>query len=484
MDQELSWWAEVVFNDWRSRPGPRYQRLASALLDAVDGGVLRGGLRVPAERPLAAAVGVSRGTVVACFDHLVAAGVLRRRQGSGTYVVGRPSWAAGPASSSVATLLLRRIAGGRQSIDLSVSCPSDLRHLPPVDPAAAWTALDGNGLDPAGLPELRTQVARHLTEQQQLPTDPGQIVITVGCQEALWLLSQVVRPRSGSLVTTCPTYPGLTGAFASPRRELVLVTADAVGADPNAIGRASRAPGSIVYVMPTGHNPTGTVMPAVRRQSIAAIADGGRVTIVEDLSLADLALDATPPPPLAAFSTRVVAVGSASKLLWGGLRVGWIRADEPLRAAVLARKAALNLATAAIGQTLTAQLLAGVGPAWLATHRAALVRRRDHLIDLLTAHLPAWQVSPPAAGLSLWIELPVETADAFAHVAARHGVTIAAGSAACLDDRHLSYIRLSFAEQLDTLELAVERLAAAWEVHTANLAASPGRSPLSSTRRI
>ena len=477
MDQDLSWWAEVVFDDWRRRPGPRYQRLASALLDAVDSGALRGGVRVPAERQLAAAVGVSRGTVVACFEHLVAAGVLRRRQGSGTYVVGRPSWASGPALSSVATLLLRRMAGGRQSIDLSVSCPSDLRHLPAVDPAAAWAALDGNGLDPAGLPELRDEVARHLTEQQQLPTQASQIVITVGCQEALWLLSQAIRPRSGPLVTTCPTYPGLAGAFAGSRRDLVLVPADAAGADPNAIGRAGRTAGSIVYLMPTGHNPTGTVMPTVRRQSIAAIADGGRATIIEDLSLADLTLDTGPPPPLAALSTRVVAVGSASKLLWGGLRVGWIRADEPLRSAILARKAALNLATAAIGQKLTAQLLAGAGPAWLATHRAALARRRDHLIGLLAAHLPAWQVTPPTAGLSLWIELPLESADAFAHVAARYGVTIAAGSTACLDDHHLRYVRLSFAEQLDTLELAVQRLAAAWEAHTANLAAGLLSSP-------
>lgn len=134
MDQDLSWWAEVVFAGWRDRPGPRYARLAAALLEAIDQQTLAGGTRVPAERTLAAVTGTSRGTVVACFDHLTEAGVLTRRQGAGTYVAGRPSWAARPAPGTVATMLLRRVAEDREIIDLSVSAPGDLRHLPPADP--------------------------------------------------------------------------------------------------------------------------------------------------------------------------------------------------------------------------------------------------------------------------------------------------------------------------------------------------------------
>ena len=471
MDQDLSWWAEVVFGGWQSRPGPRYQRLAAALLDAVGDRVLRAGARVPAERTLAAEVGVSRGTVVACFDHLVAAGVLRRRQGAGTYVVGRPSWAAArPAASSVAELLLRRMAGDRETIDLSVSCPGDLRHLPPLDLDGAWHALDGNGLDPRGLPALRTEVARHLTAHQQLPTAPDQIVITGGAQEALWLLGRVLRPNR--VLASCPTYLGLAGAFGLGPDGVLPVPADAAGTDANALARG--AGGAVAFVMPTGHNPTGSVMPAVRRQAIAAIADAGRATIVEDLALADLVLDARPvPQPLAAMSTRVIAIGSASKLLWGGLRVGWIRVgSDQLRTAILARKAALNLATSAIGQAVAAQLLAAVDADWLAAHRRALVARRDHLAGLIGTLLPAWRLSAvPGAGLSLWVWLPVAEAAAFAHVAGRHGVVVAVGSTACIDGQHHGYLRLSFAEQLDTLTLAVERLAVAWEAHTQNLAA-------------
>ena len=478
MDQDLTWWAEVVLDGWRRRPGPRYQKLAAALLEAIDRNTLRQGARVPAERTLAAITGTSRGTIVACFEELVTAGVLTRRQGAGTYVAGRPSWAARPAGSTVATRLLRRVAEDRESIDLSVSAPGDLRHLPPIVPLAAWRSLDGHGLDPAGLPRLRTEVARHLTEHQHLPTEPDQLVITAGAQEALWLLIRTLP--AARVLASCPAYPGLASALAGTRAERVIVPADTAGDAPGSIERAGRAPNAVAYLMPTGHNPAGTVMPLLRRQALAAIADAGRVTVVEDLTLADLTLGApgtarqAAPPPLAALSTRVVAIGSVSKVLWGGLRVGWIRAAEPLRSAIIARKAALNLGTAVISQALAARLLAAIDADWLAAHRAALTERRDLLLALIARHLPAWRATPPAAGLSLWAELPVDDAEAFAHAAAaRHGVTIMPGGAACADGRHRHFARLSFAEQPGTLELAVERLAAAWELHAENLAASP-----------
>jgi DNA-binding transcriptional MocR family regulator len=372
-------------------------------------------------------------------------------------------------------MLLRRVAEDRESIDLSLSAPGDLRHLPHVDAADAWQSLDGHGLDPAGLPQLRTEIARHLTEHQRLPTDPGQLVITAGAQEALWLLIRTLP--AARVLASCPTYPGLASALAGTRAERTIVPADAEGDAPTSIERAGRAPDSVAYLMPTGHNPAGTVMPLLRRQALAAIADAGRVTVVEDLTLADLMLGAprhAAPPPLAALSTRVVAVGSVSKVLWGGLRVGWIRAAEPLRSAIIARKAALNLGTAVIGQALAARLLAAIDADWLAAHRAALTQRRDLLLALVARHLPAWRAQRPAAGLSLWARLPLDNADAFAHAAAaRHGVTIMAGGAACADGRHRHFARLSFAEQPGTLELAAERLAVAWELHAENLAASP-----------
>jgi len=490
MDQELrplAWWTEAVFHDWRDRPGPRYTRLAAAILEAIDRKTLREGARVPAERALAAAVGVSRGTIVACFDHLVTAGVLTRRQGDGTYIAGRPSWTA--SATSMTAALLRRMAADRETIDLSAAGPADLSHLPTSIHNVQFPSFSSHGLDPVGLPHLREAVARHLTRYQGLPSDPAQIVITNGAQEALWLLTRIL-PAS-NIVTSCPTYPGLTSVVGGSRAVVTTVPVDAAGPDPGAIERAGRSPNSVAFLMPTGHNPVGDVMPLLRRQSLASLADAGRVTVIEDLALADLTLDApsqpqpgpdeppaAAPPPLSALSPRVIAVGSASKLLWGGLRVGWLRVtDDALRGALVGRKAALNLATSALSQEMTAQLLEGITPDWLRAHRLALACRRDHLLALIAEHLPAWRVRPPRAGLSLWAELPLTSADPFAHAAARHGVTVTPGSAACVCRAHGHYIRLSFAERPATLELAADRLAAAWASHAADLAATPLAAP-------
>jgi DNA-binding transcriptional MocR family regulator len=479
MDQDLAWWASAVFDGWRDRPGPRYQRLAGCLLDCVSSGVLATGTRVPAERVLAPAVGVSRGTVVACFDQLVSVGVLRRQVGSGTFVVGRPSWAArgGPPRGQLGLRrpggpLLRQIVSG---VDLSVSSPADLRHLPGVSLDAGWASLDGDGLDPAGLPALREAVARYLTSFQQLSTSAEQIIVTSGAQEALWLLGRVLRP--GRAMTSCPTYPGLVNAFGAERV--------VVASGPSDTRQFARAPaGSVGFVMPTGHNPCGSVMPSLWRQSMAAVADAGRLTILEDLTLADLCLSQSlAPAPLATLSPEVITVGSVSKVLWGGLRVGWIRASsDSVCSSVLSAKRGLNLTTSALSQVATAALLDAVTADWLAGLRVALRERRDHLCALIGSHLPAWRVPEvPEAGLSLWVSLPVVDASAFATVAARHGVTVLPGTAACVCGRHRGFIRLSFASQLDTLSLAAERLAAAWEVHAENLAALlPGLPGLTS----
>ncbi|HXA29346.1 MAG TPA: PLP-dependent aminotransferase family protein [Candidatus Angelobacter sp.] len=474
MDQTLTWWAHALLDGWQDRPGPRYARLAAAILDSVESGRLRPGTRLPAERVLAGALGVSRGTVVSCYDRLVDAGVLRRRQGAGTFVVGRPGWNRPPAENRAAALLLRRLAGA-DDIDLSLGVPEGTGHLPPVRLELAELDVR-HQLEPAGLPGLREAVARHLSHRQGLPTEPSQVVITNGAQQALTLLAAALGRRHAAVVTGCPTYPGLSSAFGEAGVAVIGEADGPGGLEPQAVERAARAHGRpVLYLSPSGSNPAGRVMSLARRRGLLAAARAAGATVVEDLALADLHLgEEHPPPHLAVDDPEVVVVGSLSKLFWAGLRIGWVRAEEPLRSELVRLRAASDLASSSPSQAMATALLDGMTPEWLAGVRGALRVRRDHLVDVLAHRLPSWRIPHiPEAGLSLWVELPVRDADAFADRAASLGVAVAPGRVLCVCGGHGHFVRLSYAHPLTTLDLAVERLALAWEKHAADLAATP-----------
>ena len=317
----------AVLESWAERDGPRYRRLASALADGVEHRRLRGGGRLPAERVLAARLGLSRGTVVAAYDVLAEAEVVQRRRGSGTYVRSRHrGWGAGSPEGAAAVLLRRRLTGGDDVIDLSLSVPSGTDHLPPMDVARWADALDGHGLVPAGLAELRGALARHLSTELGLPAAPDELVVTAGAQEALGLVAAVAGAHGTTLVTGCPTYPGLPGAFAHRGVSVTTVPVDAAGLDVGALGRVLEASGpAIVYVAPTGHNPTGAVMAARRRAELVEVTSRAGALVVEDLALADLVLDgADPPRPLGALARRGPQRGVAvqAALVGSAHRVG------------------------------------------------------------------------------------------------------------------------------------------------------------------
>jgi DNA-binding transcriptional MocR family regulator len=404
MDQDKSgdigWWIEVVFLGWRERNGPRYEQLAAAVLDALEQRALRAGQRIPAERVLADALGVSRGTVVASVEQLVSAGVVRRRQGAGTFIVGPPSWRGRQPESATVITLLRRVAAGRETIDLASASPADRRHLPEIDAAAAWHHLDGPGSPLEGMPETRAAIAEHLTRHQGLPTTPEQIIVTSGAREALSLVHRSIEPGNAPIVTGCPTTPGNAQTMAG--REVLTVEVDSAGLDTTAVERLSRRHRHLlVHVMSAGHDPTGAQLALPRRAVLAALADRHQITVIEDLRLADLALDGdAAPSPIAALTNGVVVVGSTSNLLWAGLRIGWIRCDDAeLRGEILRHKSAHEGSASAPAQMLTALLLGAIDRSWLLGHRAALRERRDHMLTCLASQLPAWRPTDTPGGL-------------------------------------------------------------------------------------
>ncbi len=479
MDQDLGWWVRVALDGWRQREGPRYRRIAAALADAAERGLVGAGDRLPAERPLADALGVSRGTAVRGYDELAQAGWVERRQGAGTFVRPRPAWTHTPPETPVSALLHRRLAGDRDTIDISLSVPAGTDHLPPIRADLRMSDLVGHGLDPAGLPDLRAALAVHLTDHLGLPTTADQLIVTSGAQHALSLVSAAIVSPGRAVITGCPTYPGLAGTVAGRQGRLVAVPVDALGVETQALDRAAaHAHAPVIYVDPAAHSPTGAVLSEARRHALLRLARRHDAVLVEDLTQAglqlDLALGQTALPPLAADDDSVIAVGSLSKMFWAGLRIGWLRAPSPLYRYLLRLRSANDLAPSVPSQVLATRMLHAADAAWQQGLRRALRERRDLLLAHLARQLPAWQAQSPQAGLSMWATLPVAGSETFTHLAARYGVIVASGATACVDGRHLGGLRLSFAESPRTLESAVDRLSVAWEEHTRQLASSPG----------
>jgi DNA-binding transcriptional MocR family regulator len=196
---------------------------------------------------------------------------------------------------------------------------------------------------------------------------------------------------------------------------------------------------------------------------------------VEDESLVDIALEETPPASIAALAPKapVMSIGSLSKLFWGGLRIGWIRAPEPVLLRLAGLKVASDLGSAMLSQLVAVHLLERADEV-RRLRRAQIAEQRDALARELSRRLPEWSWMLPAGGLSMWVRLPHGDASEFAQVALRHGVSLLAGPSVSPDGGHPQHLRLVYVHEPPVMAEAVERLAQAWDAY-APLALPQGR---------
>nr|BFE88497.1 hypothetical protein GCM10020093_110980 [Planobispora longispora] len=229
-------------------------------------------------------------------------------------------------------------------------------------------------------------------------------------------------------------------------------------------GAALAARPALAYLIPTGHNPTGSVMPSLIRRRLAGLAAEHDVPLIDDEVPAELCFSGEPPPPLCSFhpGEQIITVGSLSKLVWGGLRIGWIRAAEPVISRLARLRSVHDLGGDVLSQLAAARLLARVGE--LRRERVAVLRRRHgHLLAELARALPDWSAEPALGGQTVWVRLPHGDADAFAQVALRHRVAVPPGRAFDPLGGHDAFLRLPFLLPEQELSSAVDRLAAAWQ---------------------
>ena len=453
-------------------------RLATALESAVLRGSIAAGSRLPSERELAQRLGISRSTVVAAYDRLKAEGRAHTQRGSGTYA-GPPGPLArgGRFTPGHLVSIVDNHDGPRQTVEFTIAALPGSREIAPAGDRLAKQlqklSRETPGYQPLGLAALRREIAR-IYDARGLPTDPDQIIVTSGAQQAIALVAQLFRGERVAMED--PTNPASLDAFRAAGADIVAIGVDGDGANVEELASLppARLPAA-VYSATTYNNPTGTLLSPARRVALATMAEREGWTIVEDETLCDISMhDVSPPPPIAALGSgaTVLSIGSACKLFWGGLRIGWVRGEAHTISRIAPLKIVADLGTSLVGQALCAELLP-LRERVRNERRAQLAVRYRTLTGALERELPSWRRNEPCGGSSLWIELPHGDSASFALEAARFGVTVAPGGVFSSAERHRRRLRLPFVLDPDVLLAGVERLAAAWAAYAPRAATLP-----------
>ena len=460
-----------VLGMWSASTGVLHRKLAQAIQQAIASGSVAPGTRVPAERALAKALAVSRATVVSAYSALVDAGWMESRRGSGTYVR-RGSRIPRTARESAASPLFGLISHDCDlAIDLALGTPyasglpRDLFTVPREEENAL---LDDRMYYPLGLPVLRQALAKRLTSIG-LPSVEEQVLVTNGAQQAISLITALFVQRGDTVLTEDPTYFGAIEAFRAAGARVSSVPVGVDGVAPGVLrDRIAATAPRLIYLTPTYQNPTGAVMPAAARRAISKLSREFGVPVIDDASLADIVLDGGPPGPMAAYGDHegLLTVGSISKLIWPGLRVGWVRAAAPVIERLARIKTAFDLGSPLVTQAVGARLIRAM-PEAQRLRREQLRPRRALLSQLLKKHLPQWQFRIPEGGFFLWVRLPAGDARELAQVALRHGVLILPGSTMSAAGLYTRYVRVPFLADPEVLRNGIARLAGAWREYQA-----------------
>jgi len=444
--------------EWRGGgSGAGYRRLADALRLLILDGRVPLGARLPGERELASALGVSRTTATAAYALLRDELYLASRQGSGsvTRVPGPKPPRPDPDGGQPET----------DMVDFAVAAPAASEAVHPAYRRALEMLpphLAVSGLEPLGIAPLRAAIAEHY-RRRGCPTLPEQVMVTNGALHGLALLLKLLTGPGDRVVIDHPTYPHAIDAVQQAGCRPVPVGLHGGGWDVEALEAAIRqtAP-RLAYLIADFHNPTGLCMDAATRARIAELGARTRTTIVVDETLAEMWLDAPPPQALSGFDEagEVAALGSTGKAYWGGLRIGWIRASRATIEALVRVRPALDLGSPVLEQLATTLLLEG--ESGLEARRERLRGQRRALLELVARHFPDWRVSTPSGGLSLWAELPEPIGAPLAASAESYGVRIAAGPRFGVDGAFARFLRLPYTLPEAELERGIARLALAY----------------------
>jgi GntR family transcriptional regulator/MocR family aminotransferase len=413
----------------RTDPRPLPRQLADELRTAIGSGLVIAGEPVPASRALAQRLGVSRGTVVAAYDQLLAEGYLLGRVGHGTVVnpalreVHPPSTSRGPAEQTAPTRA--------RVVDLRPGQPwtADVVN---AGWRAAWRRAAARPLAPlpvAGLPELRTEIADHLRRMRGVRRAADHVLVTAGARDGLGLLLAMLG-TGRTVGVEDPGYPSLRRVPLRLGSTVLPLPTDDAGLVCDDLPTGSNAP-HVVVVTPSHQYPLGGSLPISRRQKLLDWARAEHVVIVEDDYDSELRYTSAPLPALAALDDPddgcVVTLGTFAKTLGPGLGVGFLLAPDRLVDELRRTRSDLGQPVSQVAQWAMADYLAS-GELRRHTQRMRReYRRRRALVLEVLGDLPDVRVKAMDGGLHAVVESEIPESELISRI--RQGGVVVAGLA-------------------------------------------------------
>lgn len=441
---------------------PAYRALADRVRLLIADGRVIVGTRLPSERDLMAALGVSRTTVTRAYALLTESGYAVARRGSGTV-------------ASLPTGSIRRGTGaslfpaevGDDVIDLTCAAtraPSGMAeaYAAAVDELPAYLA--GAGYFTLGVPELREVIAARYT-QRGLPTTPDEILVTSGAVAGMAIAARAfLRPGERVLIEN-PTYPNTAESLRRNGARLTAIPVESSGWDTATVTSTitASAPRGAVLI-PDFHNPTGAHMPDEQRAEIAAALRRQQALTLVDETITEVWLDeGVTALPFGAHLPDSVTVGSASKSHWGGLRLGWMRARADRLAALVDARVTIDLGAPVLEQLVLLHLLRQ-SPTMASGRRDELRSARAALTAAVHSLLPGAEFTLPHGGLSLWLHLAGLSTSRVVEAAEREGLLLAGGNRFAATGTLDHWLRVPYVLPGAELEGAIARLARAVDV--------------------
>ncbi len=454
--------------DLSSGAGPLYQRVADALLSLAETGVLVSGEQLPSERDLADALAISRTTVTGAYTRLREIGWIDTSQGRAARIGRRPKM---PVTMSPAERLDELFPSERRIIDLSTSSPS---AAPIVKQAFADSSVlfgddadsltDGSGYAPYGLPELIDAVVDRL-RADGIAAERNEVVITGGGQQALSLISDTLAGKGRSCAVEQFSFPGVFDAVTQHGAKPIGLPLDHRGVFGAQATRLCRAAQVDAVFVSRFQNPTGSRFADEQFQTFANGLHRMGATVVEDRTLADLPLSGEKPTALAAMgsSAQTVTIGGVSKVLWGGLRIGWIHTNATLAAHLRDRRAAHDLGSPTPIQRMATVLLRDHYDATAAWRVEQLKLSYTALSQAIVAAKLPWTFHTPDGGPNLWVNIGSSVGPRFVEASNKIGVPIVGGRAfAQQPGTGADLVRIPYYRSPSDLKHAVLLLAQAW----------------------